>query len=142
MRKAPRGFTLIEVMIVVAMVAILAAIAIPSYQNYIRKTRRTDAKNALLDLATREEKFYSINNKYSTTASDLGYSAFPYAVNSTGNSYYNLSVGFKGTDTGTFQAKATPTGAQLNDKDCYEFTIDNTGLRGNNSNTLPTDKCW
>jgi len=138
------GFTLIEAMIVVTMLAILAAIALPSYQSYVRKARRTDAKNALLDLAMREEKFYSINNRYSATAGDLGYAALPYSVSSSGsNSYYDLSITLS-TDTQSYSGTATPKGPQLSDADCYAFTISNTGLRGNQKggSTLSPDKCW
>ena len=63
------GFTLIELMVTVAIVAILSAIAYPAYTEYILKSRRTDAKNALLDLAARQERFYSLNNKYSIVPS-------------------------------------------------------------------------
>lgn len=139
-----QGFTLLEVMIVVAMIAILASVALPSYESYMRKTRRIDAKNALLDLAMRQEKFYSINNKYSATATDLSYSALPYAVSSSGsNSFYDLSVALS-PDTQSYLATATPKGPQLNDADCYAFTIANTGQRGNlkNTTTLSPDKCW
>ena len=66
------GFTLIELMITVAIIGILSAIAYPSYESYVRKSRRVDAKNALLDLASRQERYFSVNNKYSTTAADLG----------------------------------------------------------------------
>ena len=143
-QRIQQGFTLIEVMIVVVMIAILASIALPSYESYMRKTRRIDAKNSLLDLAMRQEKFYSINNKYSATASDLGYSALPYAVpSSNNNSYYDLSITLS-TDTQSYTATATPKGPQLNDAECYAYTLANTGQRGNvkGSTTLAPEKCW
>ncbi|MDV7393712.1 type IV pilin protein, partial [Arthrospira platensis SPKY1] len=58
------GFTLIEVMIVVAIIAILAAIAYPSYQEQVRKSRRADAKVSLLDAVQRQERFFTVNNQY------------------------------------------------------------------------------
>ena len=137
-----RGFTLVEVMIVVAIVAILSTIALPSYEAYIRKTRRTDAKNALLDLATRQEKYYSINNKYTPTLTDLGYSnANSSPVYSSGNSYYDLTVTANAT---TFKGMATPKGPQLKDAECYAFTLNNTGAKGNQNGAtiLSPDRCW
>ena len=83
--RAHRGFTLIELMVVVAVVAILAAIAYPSYINQVRKSRRADAKSALLDLATRQERFFSTQNTYTNNAANLGYSAaFPQPVLTSG----------------------------------------------------------
>ena len=60
-RADSRGFTLVELMVVIVIASILMAIAVPSYKNSIRKSRRTDAKTALLDLAGREERFNSTN---------------------------------------------------------------------------------
>ncbi len=67
------GFTLIELMITVAIVGILATIAATSYQSQIVKSRRTDARTALLDMAGREEKLFSTTNAYGTTPASLGY---------------------------------------------------------------------
>jgi type IV pilus assembly protein PilE len=72
-----KGFTLIELIIAMVIAAVLAAIAIPAYSNYVRKARRADAKSALLDLASLEERYYSTQNAYSATATDLGYAAWP-----------------------------------------------------------------
>lgn len=135
-----RGFTLIELMITVAIVAILAAIAYPSYQEYVRKSRRVDAKNALLDVASRQERYYSVNNKYALLATELGYTGiWPYSVPSSGsNSYYQLSV--TSTDGGkTWTATATPTGAQAADTACKNFTIDDKGARGVSGTAT---NCW
>jgi len=84
------GFTLVELMITVVVLAIIVAIAVPSYQQQVRKSRRADARNAILDLAGREERFLSISNSYSQTPADMGYAAaFPLTVN---NGYYRLTV--------------------------------------------------
>jgi type IV pilus assembly protein PilE len=143
-RHKNRGFTLIEVMIVVAIIGVLSAIALPAYQSYILKSRRADAKNAVLDMASRQERFFSMNNKYSGTAADLGYAVLPSAVNSSGSSYYDLTVT---TSTGPagFVAKATPTGSQQRDAECYAFQVDQTGAQSNllSDGTKGTStNCW
>jgi len=149
------GFTLIELMIVLAVIGILTAIALPSYQRYIQKSHRIDAKSAVLDLASREERFFSINNAYTNSAISLGYGgtgsgiAFPLAVNASGQSYYSLNVTSvtAGTSTITpaFTAQATPTGSQTSDSTCYSYQIDQLGTQSNlnASNTALTGTgCW
>ncbi|MEO7129340.1 MAG: type IV pilin protein [Rhodoferax sp.] len=148
------GFTLIELMIVVAIIGILAAIALPAYQKYVMQSRRTDAKNAVLDLASREERFFSVNNTYTNSAPALGYgaaSAFPLAVNASGQSYYNLSVpsvtaaaaGPPAVAPG-FTGLATPTGTQAADGTCYAYQIDQLGTQTNvvGGVASPVAGCW
>ncbi len=62
------GFTLIELMVTLVVASILLAIAVPSYQAQVRKSRRTEARNAVMDLAAREERYFSVNNDYSASA--------------------------------------------------------------------------
>jgi len=131
-------------MIVVVVVAVLSAIALPSYLSYIQRSRRADAKNAVLDMASREERFFSINNAYSSSASALGYSALPLDVNSSGSSYYSLSVAVTASPAG-FVAKATPTGAQTKDTLCYAFQVDQLGVQSNvdsGGSALTGAGCW
>ena len=141
--SAVRGFTLIELMVTVAIVAILSAIAYPAYTEYILKSRRTDAKNALLDLAARQERFYSLNNKYSIVPSTLGYSgaAFPVNVQTGSAAYYQMTVTAPAPSAGslpTFSASAVPLGNQVKDK-CQTYTIDHLGRQGNSSSEAG---CW
>ena len=143
-RTKASGFTLIEVMIVVAIVAILAAVALPSYDRYVKKARRTDAKQALLDFAARQEKYFSTHNLYAGVATDIGYttvsSASPIPVSSGATSYYDLTFTTSAAPPG-FTATATPTGAQVAD-DCHVYTLDHLGAQGNSGVTDPSLECW
>jgi len=128
------GFTLIELMVVVVIIGILVKIALPAYTGSVQRAYRTDAKTALLDLAAREEKFYSVNNKYSSLLSDLypGMTATTLNVQSGGTSYYTISaptvVAPTPTVVASFTASAVPVSgtAQATDP-CGTFTISSTG---------------
>lgn len=127
------GFTLIELMVTVAIVGILATIAVETYSREVQKSRRTDARTALLDLAGREEKFFSVSNTYSLNASDLGYPAFTTPV---GNGYYTVSIavpdGSQNTTAPTYLITATPVpgGLQANDTACTSLTVNQLGQQG------------
>lgn len=134
------GFTLIELMIAVAVVAILAAIAYPTYQDSIRKGRRAEGKSALAEAASRQEQYYSDNKSYTNDMTDLGYAASP-AVSPDG--YYQISAtGSPGGGppfTG-FTLTAAPQGAQTSDTRCGSLTLASNGQK---SATGPDGaKCW
>jgi len=120
------GFTLIDLLVAVAIVAILVAIAMPSYQNQILASRRPDAKTALLDLAAREERYLTLNpvNGYTNVAANLGYAAFPVNLGTGATPDYQLSV-VAVTPT-SFLLQAVPLNAQANDT-CGTYTLDNLG---------------
>lgn len=140
------GFTLIEMMITMVVLAILGAIAIPIYQSQVRESRRTDARTALLELAAREERYYATNNAYTADPASLGYSGFgtKYPV---GNGYYYL-------DTPTFSNTASPPSFsleaqpepgtdQVNDAACTTFSVDSTGAQtATGSGTNSSSACW
>jgi type IV pilus assembly protein PilE len=124
------GFTLMELMITVAVVAILAIIAYPTYMDTVRKSRRSDAKTALSDAASRLEQYYMDNKTYTQTVTALGYSASP-APSPEG--YYNVSVvdPTAGCPIATCYAlKADPQGAQASDTRCATLTLNSPGVKG------------
>jgi type IV pilus assembly protein PilE len=140
---------LIELMVVVVVAAVLLAVAIPTYTSQVRKSRRTDAKTALLDLAAREERYLSTNNAYSTSAASLGYSGFGsgYPI---GSGYYYLSTPTVTTATSTtpatFTLTAQPVTGAGQDKDttCAEFMVYSNGQQyaQNSSGTTTSTTCW
>jgi type IV pilus assembly protein PilE len=141
-----RGFTLIELMIAVAVVAILATIAVTAYTSEVQKSRRTDARNALLDLAGREEKLFSTANAYSALPSDLGYGAVgaPWPV-TVGSGYYQVTVTspdpLQGGGAETYSITATPLGTQLNDTTCASLSVNQLGAQ-TSTGTGTAATCW
>jgi type IV pilus assembly protein PilE len=139
------GFTLVELMIACVVLAIIVAVAMPSYQAQVRKSRRADARNAVLDLAGREERFLSIANSYSQTATDVGYLAFPMTVN---NGYYQLNVTVPDPNqpgvTPSYIITATYFGPQVTDTDCAQFTVNQLGQQAalNSAGAVNTATCW
>src|SRR3569833_2645349 len=114
-KKRAGGFTLIELLIVILFVGILVAIAMPSYQRYVLRSHRTVAINALLDLGSREARYYSANNVYTnalTGANGLGYASNPAPVPDATTTYYNLSAALNGN---SFTLTSTAVGNQVND---------------------------
>ncbi len=134
------GFTLIELMVTVAVVGILATIAAASYTSQVQKSRRTDARSAVMDLSGREEKLFSTTNAYSATPSDLGYAAvgvpWPVAV---GSNYYNVTIVVP--TPSTYLITATAINSQANDGACLTLSIDQTGTQSS-TGTGTVQACW
>lgn len=130
------GFTLVELLIVVAIVAILAAIAIPSYSSSIEKGRRADGKTALAGAVALQERQYSLTNQYSDDISILGGAG-------SSEGYYTLSVAYTSfsgacsTDKDCYTLTATAIGVQANDSACAVLTIDSLGKK-----TPSGSPCW
>ncbi len=149
------GFTLVELIIVMVIVAILAAIAIPLYLNQIRESRRTDARSAVLDLAGREERYFATNNTYTNSAAALGYSGWGsgYPI---GSGYYYLrapSVPAAAPDPDaatltapSYSITAVPlaTSTQAADTTCASFTVDSAGYQSaqNSAGADASSTCW
>ncbi|MCD6663823.1 MAG: type IV pilin protein [Comamonas sp.] len=133
-----RGFTLIELMIVVAVVAILSAIAYPSYAEYVRRGYRADARGGLLQAQQWLERAATATGVYPTT--------LPSALTWSGDSTRRYTIGFKAGNSSTaytlIATRKAGTG-QANDK-CGDFTLSSTGVQNNDnlaSGTVSTD-CW
>jgi type IV pilus assembly protein PilE len=138
-----RGFTLVELAVVMVVAAILVAIAIPGYTSYMRTARRTDAKAALLGLAALEERYFSTSNSYSSVATDLGFAsaAWPQTV---GSGYYNVTVSgvtpATASSAATYIITATAIGSQTADTNCASYTINQMASRGASTNA--DGQCW
>ena len=130
-RKSSRGFTLVELMVTVAVISILAAIGYPAYTNYTYKARRTEGTGALLDFATRMERYYADNNSYAgaTVGNIMGGA-------NTEHDYYTLSVALSNGNH-SYTLSAASAGAQASDT-CGTFTINSLGAR----NVSGTGTCW
>ena len=155
-RPRHRGFTLVELIVAMVILSILAAIAIPSYSQYVLKSHRTEAKAALMDAASLEERYFSTSNLYTQNPIQLGYgvAATPVPV---GTGYYIISIinafpptvptaAVPGGTPATFNITAVPAPGSMQVKDtaCASFTIDSTGKQTalNSGGIDNTANCW
>jgi len=139
--KSQKAFTLIELMIVVAIIGIIASIAYPSYQDSVRRSRRANAKGVLMNFANAMERYYTVNSTYCDAGGAGGGSTCGTGTNDTGtpsvfsatsplnvsaaDAYYNLTI--KAADANSFNLLATATGSQLGDGN---LEINSTESRG------------
>ena len=117
-----RGFSLMEVLIVVGIAAILAALASQSYSRYVLRSHRTDAHHTLMAIAQAQERWYATYNRYADDLSKLGYAAL------SPNGYYELAMSVVDEDGQGFIATATPVGRQSGDV-CGSLSIDHAGRK-------------
>jgi type IV pilus assembly protein PilE len=146
LRPAQSGFTLIELMIVVAIITILAAVGYPSYTEYVMRSHRQAAKNAIFQIADRQEQFFLDNRTYAPTLSTLGYQADVIGLKRDGqltttadpDRTYLLAMG--NTSATTYTLAAVPQLVQAaRDTDCAVLLMTQSGDR---DVTGPSDECW
>jgi type IV pilus assembly protein PilE len=133
------GFTLIELMIVVAIIGVLAAVALPAYQQSVRSGGRAEAQSLLLQVAANQERFYSDNNSYSANADPLAAPAVATITSEAGLYQVAVAACAGGAIANCFIATATPQGNQAADS-CTTLTITSTGLKGATGDTV--GNCW
>ena len=131
--KHAAGMTLIELMIVVAIVGILAMIAGPAWNDQVIKSRRADARNTLLAAQIEQEQYRANNLTYATSMSAMGMGSF----DSTTRDYYRVEV--VSADATGFLITATPNGNQANDSTCNVFAVRQTGPEHSGYAAL---SCW
>lgn len=133
-RKRATGFTLIEIMVVVTIIAVLAAIAYPSYRESVAKGRRAQATADLGELAQALERHFTVNNTYANYVIAAPLNRSPRQ----GDLYYNIS--FLGVPTRTtYSIRAVPAGAQASDK-CGTYALTNAGAKSVSASTVAI--CW
>lgn len=129
-----RGFTLIELMVTVAVVAILAAIALPSFFGQLQKSRRSDGKQALVAVAQNMEKYFTENARYTTAAGNATCPGSAVVVTPSPETYYAITAAC--TDN-TFTLTATAQGAQAADTHCATLTYTSLQVKGGTNSD-----CW
>lgn len=143
-KKNLSGFTLVELIVVIAIIAVLVAIATPAYYSYVMKSRRADAKVALSEISQRLEGYYADNNKYASDFDRLKLGNAGFVKKGSGyqskDGWYQLSIEVKDNDQ-KYTLKATPQGAQASDGRCMEFALDSTGKK-TITGAASVKECW
>jgi type IV pilus assembly protein PilE len=148
--RAGNGFTLIELMIVVAIVAILMLVMLPGYQGYVRKAKRSIGRAELLTVLARQEQYFIMNKQYASRLDLLGYGASPYAINSHGERVaidsmartyiINLFDVSPATAAQAFTVRATPQLGQTDDMQCGFLQITSLGVKSAGEGSVGL--CW
>lgn len=133
MNRMMRGFTLIEAMIVVAVLGIIVALGYPSYRDQVIKSRRAEGMSALLELADRMERYYSDKGTYA--------GATPANIFRTTTEKGNYQLSIDSQDAIAFEISATPLGGQTQDK-CHTFILHSDGRKEVKDGTLSATDCW
>lgn len=131
------GFTLIELMIVLVIIGIIMAYAIPTYNQYVLRSYRTDAQNAILLIASQQERFYANNNRYADDLTELGVAGvYPTPTAANGRRYGIVLEGLPAGAATSYTVTGTATNTQTADTECPAFTLNSIGTR------TPGGNCW
>ncbi len=142
-RQAVQGFTLVELAVVTLIIAVLAAVAYPQYQEYVRQGRRAEAMSALTDGAQKLERFYSANGTYLGVNGQLA-TVFTTQIPAAGTPYYVIGADPNIAPTArTYSLIATATAGGLMSGDkCGNFLINQAGTQDNRNNSATPATCW
>lgn len=135
-KRAMTGVTLLELMVVVVILGVLTAIAYPSYTAFVDRAKRNEAKGALLQVATNQEKLYLQSNTFTTDLTALGLSTSP--VFRTDSGAYDVTISEFSNLSNSFTATATYLLAGQEKNKCLTYTIDASGSRTSG----PDTDCW
>jgi type IV pilus assembly protein PilE len=136
--SAVRGFTLIELMIVIGILGVLAAIAFPNYMEHMMKSRRNEAKTLLMDIAARQEQYFLDNRSYTNNLANLRYSVNADGSVSSEKGSYTVTVDPLTFTATTYTLIAAAGPAQVGDP-CGDLSLDSEGVHGRSGTG---DKCW
>lgn len=137
-----QGFTLIEIMVVVAVIAILTAIAYPSYQQSVAKTRRSAAQGCLVEMAQFMERFYTTNMRYDQNTAGAAVVLANPNCRAEMAAFYNFSFVAGQPTQSTYTVQAIPQGSQAStDAGCGTLTLTHAGSKGR-SGTAALNSCW
>jgi len=145
-RNRQAGVTLMELLIVVAIIAMISAFAYPSYTQFVVRSKRTAATGALMQIADRQQQFFMDNKRYAATLTSLGYANDSIMIDDEGRvvpdadagRVYNVRI--SASNIVTYELTATPQLKQAErDGKCGSLTLTNTGARGQSG---ASDKCW
>jgi type IV pilus assembly protein PilE len=141
-KSGSAGFTLIELMIVVAIIAILAAIAYPSYTNYVIKTRRVSAAACLSEYANYMERYYTTNMAYDKDSASKANTLPALDCASAGQTGPYYGYAFDTLTASAFTLSATPQGSQVADTKCGTLSLDQAGKRVASASSTAAATCW
>ena len=146
MDRMMKGFSLIELLIVVVLVSIVLGVGVPGYRQYVERANRADATTALLRLAAAQERFFIANGAYATEAQRAGAPPAGLGIGGTERGYYDLNIANpNGAAIGyTITATIAAGSNQADDTECTTFTVNERGQRtttdGGGADT--TEDCW
>lgn len=137
MRKLNKGVTLVELIVVMLVIGILAAIAVPGYRNYVIRANRAEAKATLLSAAAGLEKCYTRFNAYDDENCEIAETLADEGIATEHGNYVVTAV----VERNTFDLTATPQGGQVKDAACANLTLDHTNTK-DTSGTSRKEDCW
>lgn len=140
MMKKQQGFTLVEVLIAMTILAILTAIAFPAYLENVRKGKRMEGQSMLLEAASKQQRFFSDNLAYAPDMGTLGYGLAGNNAVLTETGAYSVSVSAIAADNSSYTLTATGLNDQANDG-CGNLSLTSTGVKGE-TGTLTVQDCW